>query len=144
MPTGSAFNVYTDKPIFDEGERILLNAELYNDALDLVNTPDVKINLKSTLGKNFSYLFSRTGKSYSLDAGSLPAGEYSYAASTKLGSQLFTATGQVTVKALNLELRQSAANHHLLRAISTESGGEMIYPDQIKPAGKPYRKKTTI
>ena len=87
--------------------------ELYNDALDLVNAPDVKINLKSVSGKNYSYLFSRTGKSYGLDAGSLPVGEYSYTASTKLGSQSFTANGQITIKALNLELRQSAANHRV-------------------------------
>ena len=138
------FNVYTGKPIFDEGERVLINAELYNDALDLVNAPDVKINLKSTSGKNYSYLFSRTGKSYSLDAGSLPVGEYSYAASTKLGTQSFASTGQITVKAINLELRQSAANHRLLKTISKESGGTMLYPDQINLLANLIRKNDNV
>jgi hypothetical protein len=44
------FRVYAAKNVFDEGENVLLNAELYNDALELINTPDVKINLKEPDG----------------------------------------------------------------------------------------------
>ncbi|MDB5115129.1 MAG: hypothetical protein JWQ79_621, partial [Mucilaginibacter sp.] len=41
------FRVYPSKNIFGEGENVLLNAELYNDALELTNVPDVKIDLKN-------------------------------------------------------------------------------------------------
>ncbi|MFI5158881.1 MAG: hypothetical protein ACHQF4_08440 [Sphingobacteriales bacterium] len=37
------FRVYTAKSVFDEGEDVIINTELYNDALKLINTPDVKI-----------------------------------------------------------------------------------------------------
>jgi hypothetical protein len=69
------FRVYPAKNVFDEGEHVMLNAELYNDALELINTPDVKIDLKSAAGKHYSFLFTRNGKSYQLDAGNLPVGE---------------------------------------------------------------------
>jgi hypothetical protein len=125
------FRVYPAKNVFDEGENVILNAELYNDALELVNTPEVKIELKSDSGKNYSFLFTRTGQSYQLDAGALPSGDYSYAASAKLGNQNLTANGRLTVKPLNLETRQTAADHQLLRALAKQSGGQMLMPSQV-------------
>jgi hypothetical protein len=125
------FRVYPARNVFDEGENVILNAELYNDALELINTPDVKINLKNQAGKNYSFLFTRIGQSYQLDAGTLPVGEYNYTATTQNGPQQFKASGQLTVKSLNLETRQSAANHQLLNTIAKQSGGKMLYPAQI-------------
>ena len=138
------FTVYPAKNVFDEGENVILNAELYNDALELINAPDVKINFKSDAGKNYSFLFTRNNQSYLLNAGGLPVGEYSYAASAKNGSREFTASGRLTVKALNLELRQSAANHQLLNTIARQSGGEMLAPSQISKLANIIRKNDTI
>jgi hypothetical protein len=138
------FIVYTSKRVFDEGENVILNAELYNDALELVNTPDVNIDLKSETGKNYSFLFTRTGQSYQLDAGTLPVGEYTYTASTKNGAKQFTATGQLTVNPLNLEARQSAANHQLLNSMAKQSGGQMLYPNQISRLADLIRKNENV
>ncbi len=138
------FRVYPAKNVFDEGENVILNAELYNDALELINTPDVKINLKSAEGKNYSFLFTRSGQSYQLDAGALPVGEYTYSAATKVGPRAFTANGQLTVKALNLETRQSAANHQLLNNIAKQSGGQMLLPSQINQLTDLIRKNDNI
>jgi len=138
------FIVYPAKRVFDEGENVLLNAELYNDALEMINTPDVKIDLKSEAGKSYSFLFTRNGQSYQLDAGTLPVGEYSYTATTKNGAKQFTASGQLTVKPLNLEARQSAANHQLLNTIARQSGGEMLYPNQINRLADLIRKNENI
>lgn len=138
------FRVYPAKNVFDEGENALLNAELYNDALELVNTPDVKIDLKSDSGKNYSFLFTRNGQSYQLDAGTLPVGEYTYTATTKLGNQPFTAKGQLTVMPLNLENRQSAADHQLLRELAKQSGGQMLMPTQINQLADLIRKNENI
>ncbi len=138
------FRVYPAKNIFDEGENVILNAELYNDALEPVNTPDVRINLKNTAGKNYSYLFSKNGTSYQLDAGALPVGEYTYAANTKLGDRLFNASGQFTIKPLNLELKQSAANYQLLRNIAHQSGGKMLHPAELDQLPDLIRKNESI
>jgi hypothetical protein len=138
------FRAYPAKNVFDEGENVILNAELHNDALELTNTPDVKIELKGQTGKNYSFLFSRNGQSYQLDAGTLPVDEYTYTATTKLGNHQYTANGQLTVKALNLETRQSAANHKLLRTIAKESGGEMLMPSQVGQLVDLIRKNDNI
>jgi len=138
------FRVYTSKNVFDEGENVLLNAELYNDALELINTPDVKINLKSQSGKNYSYLFTRSGQGYQLNAGILPVGEYTYTAVTSNGKQTFTANGQLTVKQLDLETRQSTANHQLLRTIATQSGGRMLMPNEVDKLAALIRKNENI
>jgi hypothetical protein len=138
------FRAYPSKNIFDEGENVLLNAELYNDALELTNTPDVKIELKNADNKNYSFLFTRNGQSYQLDAGTLPVGEYTYSATTKLGNRLFTAAGQLTVKPLNLEIRQSAADHQLLKNIAKQSGGEMLQASQINHLADLIRKNENV
>ncbi|GAA4330486.1 hypothetical protein GCM10023149_35700 [Mucilaginibacter gynuensis] len=138
------FRIYPAKNVFDESENILINAELYNDALELVNTPDVKIDLKSQTGKHYNYLFTRNGQSYSLDAGALPSGEYSYTAATKLGERAFNATGQLTIKQLNLEARQSTANHKLLQNIAKQSGGTMLQPSDISKLADLIRKNDNI
>jgi hypothetical protein len=136
--------VYAAKNVFDEGENVILNAELYNDALELVNTPDIRIELKSRSGKNYSFLFTRNGQSYQLDAGALPVDEYTYSASTKLGNETFTASGQFTIKPLNLETRQSAADHQLLADMAKQSGGEMLQPSQISQLADLIRKNENI
>ncbi len=138
------FLAYPVKQVFDEGESVLLNAELYNDALELVNTPDVRIELKSKTGKNYSFLFSRKGHSYQLEAGTLPTGEYSFVATAKLGDRSFISNGQFTIKSLNLETRQSAANHQLLNTIAKQSGGQMLYPAQVNNLADLIRKNENI
>jgi len=138
------FRVYASKNVFDEGENVLLNAELYNDAMELVNTPDVRIDLKNQSGKNYSFLFTRSGQSYQLNAGTLPVGEYSYAATAKNGKQILTAKGQITVKQLNLEARQSTANHKLLKTIAAQSGGEMLMPAEVSKLVDLIRKNENI
>jgi len=138
------FRVYPAKNVFDEGENVILNAELYNDALELVNTPDVKIDLKSDSGKSYSFLFTRDGQSYQLDAGSLPTGEYTYAASAKFSNQNLTANGRLTIKPLNLETRQTAADHKLLSALAKQSGGQMVQPSQVSQLADMIRKNENI
>jgi len=138
------FRVYPAKNVFDEGENVILNAELYNDALELINTPDVKIDLKGSSGKSYSFLFTRSGQSYQLDAGTLPVDEYSYTASTNVGTKTFTANGLLTVKPLNLETRQSVANHQLLNNIAKQSGGQMFLPSQINQIAGLIKKNENI
>ncbi|AMR31889.1 hypothetical protein A0256_10875 [Mucilaginibacter sp. PAMC 26640] len=138
------FSVYPAKTVFDEGENVLLNAELYNDALELVNTPDVRIELQSRAGKNYSFLFTRSGQSYQLNAGTLPVGEYTYKAKAQNGKQQFKANGQLTIKQLNLEARQSTANHQLLRTIAQRSGGQMLYPQGVGQLADLIRKNENI
>ncbi len=125
------FRVYPAKNVFNEGEEINLNAELYNEALELVNTPEVSLTLKSNSGKLYSYQFSRTSQSYQLGMAALPPGEYTYISNTRLGNTPFTASGRFSVQPLNAESLQSAANHALLKRVARQSGGVMLLPGQV-------------
>lgn len=126
------FRVYPAKNAFDENERVILNAELYNDAFELVNTPDVNISLKSKSGKSYTYIFSRTANAYNLDAGVLPAGEYSYAAATELGKTGYKAEGKFVITQQQAEFKQTKANHQLLYTMAQQNGGKMLFTNQLK------------
>ena len=125
------FRIYPAKNSFDENEQIILNAELYNDAYELVNEPDVNVSLKNRDGKGYSFLFSRTGNAYTLDAGILPAGEYTFDGKTRLGNKDHKATGQFVIRPQQAEFQQTTANHQLLFALAAQNDGQMIYPDQL-------------
>ena len=124
------FRVYTSKKNFDENERIIFNAELYNDSYELINTPEVKLSVKNK-SNNYNYQFSKNGNAYVLNAGVLPFGEYSYLATTALGSKTYDAAGQFVISEQQTEFQQTTANHQLLYSLSKQSGGKMIFPDEV-------------
>lgn len=130
------FRVYGAKNAFDENEHVVLNAELYNSAFELVNTPDVNISLNKKAGKSYSFVFSRTNNAYSLDAGVLPAGEYNYIARTELGKEKHTAAGQFVITQQQAEFKQTRANHQLLYSLARQSGGKLVFPDQLLDLAK--------
>ena len=130
------FRVYTPKNTFDENEHVILNAELYNDAYELINTPEVPVTIKAKGGTNYTYLFSRSGSLYILDAGNLPAGEYSYEAKTSLGNKNYRASGQFVIAQQQVEYQHTIANHQLLYTLAQQSGGKMVYPSQIGDLSK--------
>lgn len=126
------FRTYAAKNTFDENEHIILNAELYNDSYELVNSPDVKVTLKNQGGKSYSYIFPKTGNAYVLDAGILPPGEYQFNAATRFGNKKHTAGGKFIISGQSAEFRQTTANHQLLYSLADQSGGKMIFPSQLK------------
>lgn len=125
------FKVYPAKQAFDENEHILLNATLYNDSYQPVNTPDVNLELKDEKGKSYRYTFSKFESSYQLDAGILPPGNYSYTANTALGNQKYQAKGSFFIHMLNAEFQQTIANHHLLYQLSNQTNGKLYAPDRL-------------
>ena len=125
------FKVSSNKTTFDENEHVILNATLYNDAYEPVNTPDVNVLLKPENGKVFNYTFSKLGAAYRLDAGSLPEGNYSYIANTTLGNQKYAARGSFYVNALITEYQQTTANHQLLYTMAQQNGGKLFMPAQL-------------
>lgn len=125
------FKVYAAKNTFDENESILLNAVLYNDSYVSVNTPDVSITIKNEAGKAFKFLFSRTDAAYQLDAGTLPAGNYTYTATTVFGNKNYAAHGVFYINAMVAEYQQTVANHQLLNTMAVQTGGKMYMPQDL-------------
>lgn len=126
------FKVYPSRAAFDENERVVFNAELYNDATELINEPEVRMEVRDAKGRSYPFVFSRTTRAYVLDAGTLPYGDYSFIARTNVGERRLSAQGKFLVTREQAEYRQLTANHQLLRLIARESGGTVVYPSELE------------
>lgn len=125
------FRINLDKNIFNENEQIIFGAELYNESYELVNEPDASLTIRNTEGRDFNYVFNKSGSAYTLNAGILPVGDYTFRGSVTLNGENLTYDGQFSVQPLQLELYETTADHSLLRLLSQEFGGEVVYPQQI-------------
>ncbi|PWS30613.1 hypothetical protein [Pedobacter paludis] len=125
------FKVFTSKSAYDENETIQFNGTLYNESYQPVNESEVNLQIKNEGGKVFNYVFSKTENGYQLDAGTMPAGNYSYIANAVLGGKKFTASGSFYVNALIAEYQQTTANHQLLNTISKQSNGMLFMPADL-------------
>ncbi len=127
----SKFRIISENDYF-ENEEIQLKAELYNESYELVNEPEVKIELKDDNGASYKFIFNKTSKAYILNVGLLPVGFYSYVATVNYGDKNYTETGKINIKQLLLEANNTVANHQLLQNITEKFSGKLFYPKQLK------------
>ena len=123
--------ITTDRKTFDENEKIMLTAEVYNPSYELITTPDVQFKVTNEAGKVFTYVFNKGERSYNLDAGILPVGNNSYVANTTVSGKNETVSGAFTVLPLQAEFIESTADHNLLNNLARQYNGEMVYPAQM-------------
>lgn len=126
-----------------ENESILMDARLLNESKEPVNEPELNIKFTGN-NKNYDFTFSRSGKTYHLDAGMLPPGSYAFTASTKLGERLLEKKGTLLVEPVFAELSDLLANHSLLEQISKQSGGKLFYPGQEEELIKLIRERSEL
>ena len=128
LKTDKSFFRIKGKNNFPENEAVELEAEVYNESYELINTPDVSIIITDVNDKKFPYAFTKTTNSYRLNAGVFPVGEYTYDAKVKVGEKVYTQKGKFSVSALQVELTNTVADHQLLYSLSRNLDGEMVYP----------------
>jgi hypothetical protein len=116
---------------FAENESVTFEAEVYNAAYELVNTPDVSLTIIDENGKKFPYTFTRTTSAYRLDAGLLNAGEYKYEALTNVSGKQYQASGRFIVRPVVSELINTTADHNLLKTWAERNQGKMVQAAQI-------------
>lgn len=117
------FRVNLSKNVFDENEAVNMDAQLYNASFELINTADVDLKVADDSGKIFDFKFNKNEKSYSLNLGFLPAGNYKYQAKTNFNNQNFTAEGKFSVAKLQLEDSRTVADHNMLRQLALSHKG---------------------
>ena len=115
---------------FFENQNIEFDAEVYNDSYELINLPDVKIDIINSDGKTFPFTFSKTANAYHLDAGNFPVGNYTHKAMVKIGSTIHAETGEFTVSSVNIESINTVADHNLLFKLASKHDGKMFYPTE--------------
>jgi hypothetical protein len=119
------------KNIYSENESVLMQAEVFNENLELFNTAEVSITITNEKKNNYPFTFTNNGKTYSLNAGYFPVGDYRYKAIAKAGNKILSAEGGFSVSPVQLEQSETVADHHLLYMLAQKSGGKMFYPNQL-------------
>ncbi|MDP4266622.1 MAG: hypothetical protein Q8880_04235 [Bacteroidota bacterium] len=139
----SKFRVIVNNNI-NENEPVEFNAELYNDSYELVNNPDVNLELINKDNKKFNYIFSRNSNAYYLNAGLLPVGNYKYKARTKLGEKVYEKEGSVNIISLQVEATNTIADHQLMYRLANKHGGKMVYPNNLNSLFNMLEKREDI
>ena len=125
------FKVLTAKNIFKENEPIIFDGELYNNSYELINTPEVSLNIKNEEDQEFEFVLNRVQNFYSLNAGFFPEGNYTYQAQTNFNNELLNHYGKFSVQALDFELSEPTANHNLLKSLANSRNGSFYLPNEI-------------
>ena len=116
---------------FAENEVITLDAELYNDNFELVNSPEVSLSVADEKGTSRNFAFARTQNAYIAAIGTLPQGRYTYNAKTFFNGKKYHKNGTFAVQKNDIEEHNLTADHSLLNTIAQNSGGQMLYPQQL-------------
>ncbi len=122
------------KNIYAENEAIKIEAEVYNESFQLLDNAEVKFEVTNEKGNKYDLSLLPDGtksKIYTLNAGVFPIGDYTFAATAKIGDKIYSQTGSFTVLPVNLEATNTIANHKLLYKIAQKHQGKMFYPNQI-------------
>jgi hypothetical protein len=125
------FRLKLPKTIFAENQPVVFDAELYNESFELVNDPDVSLEISSADGKVYPFTMDKTSNAYTLSAGIFGTGDYTATAKTSRGGRSYTASISFSVKPLVVESLRLQADHRLLSALANESGGSMLLPGQL-------------
>ena len=125
------FRISMDKNIFNENEKIVFDAELYNQSYELINDPDASLTITNSSGKDFNFTFNKKGNAYTLNAGFFPVGNYTYRGTVNNSGEQLTYSGQFSVQPIQLEIFETTADHGVLQLLSEKYGGSLVYPNNI-------------
>lgn len=120
------FQVNPTKFQFQDREPIQFNATLQDATGNLTNVPEAKLVLKDSSGKVTTYDFDKSGKSYRLTLGMLPAGNYTYQGVTEFNDKRLSDDGAFKVNTVSLEQLKSYSNFKVLYNLAHITGGHFF------------------
>ena len=119
------------KDFYSQNEDIILQAQLYNENFELVNTPEAEIIITNK-GKSVKHSFGKTNNAYFLNLGKMNAGEYSFSATTTLGNKTYTDKGNFVIHNIEIEESDLVAKHNDLYTLASKTNGKMFYPKDVE------------
>lgn len=125
------FRLRIQKPLFSENEPVFLDAELYNESFELINTPDAHVQIMGDMKKNYSYNFDKTLNSYTLNAGNYESGNYKANATVNYLGKQYNASANFIVRPTILEATQLQADHNLLKNLSANTKAKFIPQNEL-------------
>ncbi len=116
---------------FQQFEPVLFDAELYNKSYEMINDPEVQLEIKDEQDQSFPYNFARHDKAFSLNLGRFPSGRYTWEASTTESGETLKEKGDFVVIPANLELQNMQADNRLLYNLTSSRGGVFVPETKI-------------
>tara|TARA_B100000508_G_scaffold141043_1_gene145524 strand:+ start:11751 stop:13694 length:1944 start_codon:yes stop_codon:yes gene_type:complete len=119
----SRFRVYCETSFY-ENDPIELNAEFYNLSYELINEPNVSVQVRNEEGDLYELEMVRKGSKYYLNVGKLSPGKFSYKASVNHQGKEMVKSGEFSVKKLDTEYKNLQADFNLMRGLAQKNGGK--------------------
>jgi len=109
---------------YTKNEPVIVSASFYNASLEPISTPIIAMLIKNEKGVAYKSQFAISGTNYKLNAGKLPAGRYTWIASTNFKGKLYSKSGYFIIDDIQLEQNNSSANHTVLKQLAIQSNGK--------------------
>lgn len=123
--------IVDSKSLYNDNENVIITAEFYNDAYEIVPDLDIEVALKDSSDNEFKYTMETNGKGYRIDLGKLTKGSYTCKFSTEFDGKNYETSIAFIVRKINLEAQNLTANHNILYSIANANGGKVYYPDNF-------------
>ena len=137
------FRVYPIQNEFFLTDRVVFEAEIYNDIYEKVYGQKTDLKITDENGKSIGYSFVNSENNSRVELKGLSPGIYRYSATTTLDGKPEKNEGEFTIKELMLEAINTTANHQLLRSLSTQTKGQFYFPNQFDALAK-YLKENSV
>ncbi|MCO5231611.1 MAG: VWA domain-containing protein [Chitinophagales bacterium] len=121
------FKIKSDKTIYNESERIALEATLYNESGQLVNVADVKVVLNKDGSAYSDFFMDKTQNAFTYNLGKLSEGAYHLSATTQLNGKKINSEYKFAVQHSNIETYQTKADIELMNSLALHHYGKMVF-----------------
>lgn len=148
------FRVYTSKTEYFDNEQTVFLTETYNDVFEPIYGQEVELKLTHDQGGITTYTYSTAPGNTRFRLNSLNEGIYKFEASALVNGKKESATGQFTIRNLDLENLQLTADFNTLRELSRSTAGQFYTPSQwddlrtdltgLEPQGKIYSSESYL
>jgi len=123
--------VYPINQEFYDFEKVTFESELYNEIYERVYGQKITLTLRNEAGKTTTYSFTSTEGNTRFEISDLPQGVYGYEAVSETKGGVERATGQFTVRSMQLEALNTTADHNLLRQLAEKTNGKFFASNEI-------------
>ncbi len=108
---------------FNVTEDVEVKAEFYNEAMELITTPEIVLTLTGPDKKKSSIDFSPLSNFYKANAGQLKAGTYKWTVTANHKGKKYSKSGDFVVEDISIEQAETRADFSVLNQLSAQSGG---------------------
>ena len=126
------FRVNATSNEYFSGESVLLETEVYNDIYEKTYGQKIDLQLIDEKGQRTVYTYNNASDGFRYKINGLAQGVYRFKANTTIDGKLETATGEFTVKELQMEALNTTADFNFLRQLSKQTSGIFVHSQNLE------------